>query len=820
MSKNHISVSDQIVPLKEFFKSLHSRIRINSKNLNLQSKFNINQEIPYEDYDKALLRVLENSYRKYKKPKYYSAYEEDKSGLKLDSGSSFILLILRRKHYRDVAPDVELARYKEVCYEMISKLSNCHEAHFGLAKLLTYEGNYEQAEQHLNIALSEDKTSEIYNMWLGVLKSLSLNSKAKALASRRFCESNIYLALARKNLRKVELLWSLMNISLLDYLIIGQEIESPQHYASRIKEIDNFYGYLAWSEVLMRSETSANKDRSEAVLQELIQVYPSRPESYIKLWYHYYASKSYSLSLSVAEAAFLKLAESAGEYTVIINLNYARSLFKMEKFRSCFELLQMMYTQYSQYSVYLYHYGRLCLKSKDAVFLGSAVGALEECIKICSEYRHGGIYYWLMVGYILGNDKVQAYSYAKTGIQILTGLADKFSGGSFVEKSYEKKVIAKMNEMKDIVKDMHIDILNMEMLEKIIDNFQPSKLEEAKIHCRNIAKFDQAEGAICNAKLMLALGEREQAVQLLRKTMAISSLQMKPFFMLAEILNAGPDLHATETLCKEMMKRCRNSMIPVQVWIKAHMIYIKCLLGRGEYQQCILILKSLAQVQPTPFIPDLEYTRQLQFATSKQQLLHIADNLTVDTQGQCDIQSTIISRAKLLTSRRNLSSMIIDSECDREIDRNIEDINGEVEEFGSRTPEPLPKARISKTPVGDAANTGFSVSISYKFLYMIGKISAKYEVEIEDGYHAMHDFLNIHHYWMREGIERDEKVKVKGQFWLAVLYYLKKDYESAVNIFKNIMSMLFQLNLEKMSSKIQVYLKEHEQRSNALSIYH
>ena len=43
----------------------------------------------------------------------------------------------------------------------------------------------------------------------------------------------------------VETFWALMNISLLDYLTIGEEIESPQHYAAKIKEIDNFYGYLA-----------------------------------------------------------------------------------------------------------------------------------------------------------------------------------------------------------------------------------------------------------------------------------------------------------------------------------------------------------------------------------------------------------------------------------------------------------------------------------------------------------------------------------------------------------------------------------------------
>lgn len=175
------------------------------------------------------------------------------------------------------------------------------------------------------------------------------------------------------------------------------------------------------------------------------------------------------------------------------------------------------------------------------------------------------------------------------------------------------------------------------------------------------------------------------------------------------------------------------------------MVYIKCLLQKGEYKQSILILKSLAQVQPTPFIPDLEYTKHLQYATSKNELLCAAKNLNNEfVSGTDDIQSIIISRAKLLSSHRNLSSIVIDSDSDSSIGCIIEEIN--TEEIGSRAPEPLPKARVSKTPIGDAVNTGFSVSISYNFLYMIGKIAGRYRVCIEDGYHAMHDFLNIHHY--------------------------------------------------------------------------
>ena len=175
-------------PILEFLKTLKNKIRINSKNRNLRSKFYAEEEAE-EDYETTLQRLLENSYRKYKKLRSYTNYNEEKAGIKLDSGSSFALFVLRKKHFRDVIPDIELMKYKKVCCEMISKLNSCHEAQFGLAKLLAHEGHYEQAEDHLNIALSEEKNSTMYDTWLGVLRSLSANSKHKAKEAQKFCES-------------------------------------------------------------------------------------------------------------------------------------------------------------------------------------------------------------------------------------------------------------------------------------------------------------------------------------------------------------------------------------------------------------------------------------------------------------------------------------------------------------------------------------------------------------------------------------------------------------------------------------------------------
>jgi hypothetical protein len=189
MANNHYT--PKVLPVKDFFKQINCKIKICKKNITLRSKLSVQEDSLEEDYDTTLLRVIENSYRKHKKIRYYTQKgQEEKPGLKLDSGSSFILFILRKKHYRDVFPDIELFKYKQVCSEMISKLSNCHEAHFGLAKILTHESNYELAEQHVKIALSEEKNSEMYNIWYVVLKSLSTTSKQNAISTKKSCESN------------------------------------------------------------------------------------------------------------------------------------------------------------------------------------------------------------------------------------------------------------------------------------------------------------------------------------------------------------------------------------------------------------------------------------------------------------------------------------------------------------------------------------------------------------------------------------------------------------------------------------------------------
>ena len=784
-----------------FYTNIKAQIRVNPKNCRVQRQFS-NNLTDLKTYESLLIQELESSHKENK-----SAKPDD--GLRLDFGSSFILFALQNKHFSDVLPDVELSKYKKVCLDMISKLSSCHEGHFGLARLLVHEGRFEEAEQHLNIAISEEKNSQMYLTWLAVLKSISSDNRTKAEQAKKMIESNFYSELLQKFPRSIELYWGLLFISLQDVLRIGEDLESPQHYAAKIKAIDPYYGYLAWSEVLSKSSLFGHKEKSIVLLRQLIECYPSRPESYIKLWYYFYNLQDYQNALDVAEGAFLSISDSNGEYPAILNLNYAKSLFRLGNLRKCFELLQTLYRKNTHYSVYLFHYGKMCLKGKDASFIGSAIGALEECLKMCNESRHPKIYYWLMVGYLSGNDRIRAYEYAKKGANLISSEIQKYN--SLAHKPFVKKLMLKVNVMKNTLKDLHMDVLNIEMLTKIIENFDKSQQEEAKIHCKNISKFDSLVGGIMTARVLRAAGEIDEAFELLYSLLNQSSIEMNHFFTLFEFLEEQKDYPEILNVCKDLMKKCKSPLVPVQVWISTHMVYVKALVKLEDYEKAILILKSLAQVHPPPFIPDLDYLKQLQLATNKSQLEQTVERLSRGSGVEdSEVRATIFLRVKLLNSRKNLSSLIVENGFDSDSSPG-QDLQTDAEEIGCRTPEPLPKARISKIPLGDSANNGFSVSINYKFLYYIGKISGKHGVCIDDGYNAIHDFLNIHHYWMREGIESDEKMQVKGQYWQGVIMYIKGEREQAVAVFKEILSMLFQLNLEKMTSQILVYLKENQE---------
>lgn len=247
--------------------------------------------------------------------------------------------------------------------------------------------------------------------------------------------------------------------------------------------------------------------------------------------------------------------------------------------------------------------------------------------------------------------------------------------------------------------------------------------------------------------------------------------------------------------------------------MKAHMYYAKSLIKTGNIHKAVLIYKTLAQVQPTLFIPDVNYTKELQKASSKDELVNVIENLEQKKFKSSFMYSEALNdldtqRTRLISSRKNLISILINDDADLDLpykQASSEFPNLLLPETDSKH---TPTKGILKTH--DSTNVGFSVCSDYLFLYKIGKVAAKNKMFLEDGIQALHDFLNIHHYWMKEGIESDEDLRVKALFYLGILFHHINDYDQAYMIFRDIMSMLFQLGRTHMSTQIQEYFKQYE----------
>ena len=129
-----------------------------------------------------------------------------------------------------------------------------------------------------------------------------------------------------------------MKLSLSDLLIVGREIDAPEFYACKIKEIDSYYGYLAWAEILPKS-------KSAILIRTVAANEPNRPEALIKLWnYYYYEANNLARALEVIETAYLAMF-SMKDYETIISLNYSKTLHKVGKIKQSIELLQIEYNR-------------------------------------------------------------------------------------------------------------------------------------------------------------------------------------------------------------------------------------------------------------------------------------------------------------------------------------------------------------------------------------------------------------------------------------------------------------------------------------------
>ena len=102
------------------------------------------------------------------------------------------------------------------------------------------------------------------------------------------------------------------------------------------------------------------------------------------------------------------------EARMLVTLINVRSLFDHGCYDDCFELLQYEYLSNSKYTGLLYLYGKYIVKAcaktedegdpnsgKQMKFIGSGIGALEECLKSSIPEYHSRINYY--IGFAFNN---------------------------------------------------------------------------------------------------------------------------------------------------------------------------------------------------------------------------------------------------------------------------------------------------------------------------------------------------------------------------------------------------------------------------------
>jgi tetratricopeptide (TPR) repeat protein len=109
-------------------------------------------------------------------------YSENAQNPKLQPGSCFLWYILPRSAFKDIISDYEVKKCKKVFKGILHKLPNCHEAHFGLGKLLAHQGIIRRAQKHLKKALNASPNDKLYRIWNVVMQNTNFKSRAEALS--------------------------------------------------------------------------------------------------------------------------------------------------------------------------------------------------------------------------------------------------------------------------------------------------------------------------------------------------------------------------------------------------------------------------------------------------------------------------------------------------------------------------------------------------------------------------------------------------------------------------------------------------------------
>ena len=545
--------------------------------------------------------------------------------------------------------------------------------------------------------------------------------------------------------------------------------------ATKIKKIDNYLGYLAWSEVF---SAESNEERRLTVLREMLELDSVRPEAYYKLWKCYYGNKQYRESEEIAAAAFVRVTNLAySHYFTLFCICYAKSFFQTGKIRGALELLQQKYMEHRKNGVFLYFYGKICIKSHEESYLICGITALEECLRVCDVSIHGKILYWLGVAYNTNDHIKISNSVLQKALKLLKTIEKTKISQTNLLLGRQSTIIAKLKQIEQNKTMLRQD----EILQKISETHP----------VEGILAFGQS-----------IWSQDKQAGFDFLYNYRSSVTRCDYFFLLFKYAKCLKDFNTLKKQSKKLLKIIKNLNISTSEWLTCHIWYSKSLFYTGKPEKAIILLKCLGKVFPDIPYLDIKYAKFLAAAENVEDLLDC--NLTQAYRQSVHIVSNAYLQALatrnvplFLQEKKNAAQNIYLS--DSLLEHSPSPSISNNEERNSLRPSHRPRTDLGKfSNYSKFASQnfefmmekrtksgffGFSFSSNPEFLLVISKIALKSETGVKDGLLAIEDYLEI---------VEDPEYRLKGTYYKAMLLFLQQNDKEYLPLMQDILPILKQ----------------------------
>jgi tetratricopeptide (TPR) repeat protein len=719
-------------PNNDFSSELLKVIKINSKNRKLRRRSHKTGEKPETSPEMISIPTQSKlaSFKLKLPVDQIDEITEQSSEDHLDQFSPIIWFLLSRTSVKNMIPDIEFINLASYRPDPRNPSGKSHEDYFKLGRLHCHESDFVKAIHFFNKAKVLAPKVDQYKIWksMAMIKSLNNFSKTKERSSS-CCSSRSNLS-KRDYLMKIvnkvvnlqssiEGLWCIMEISLLGVLIIGEEIEPSRFYASKIKKMNEYYGLLAWCQILLKE---SNKD-AESFLLELMSTYPTRPEPFYLSWNLFFSKKKYDRSKEVAVEAFIKITSSDFEnFYIIFCLNLAKSYYYSGEFTNCIELLHKKYVEHPNFPIFLYALSKYCVLSEDFAYAGVAKGNLRELLRLSDDSRRINIYYLLFKSYWLTRQFPQSFKYAFK----LTEMVAK--GQKFKKKTETEK---KMYELQPFVVKIH----------NIQEKIHSRKVTQDDLQdCEEIRDFHRPTADLLTADLLYLLENRSEAISLLKTMISTSRLETSAFFKLLEY-----DPLNSEGIFKGLLARAKNSQIPTQVWVRANLLYAKFMFKSSHYNKCFYVLRILAKMlPPLPYL-HLPYCLSLQMAENLQDLANAFSKIDTNQQVFKPKPQVSVLNLNLKEATHKISedkALPISSAPARRVQKKEGKCYKKFSSLAINVDQDDSQAESIFSP-GEGDVSSFCVCSKPKFLYYIAKFSGKIGRNKAEGLLAIKDYMEL-----------------------------------------------------------------------------